>query len=470
MREARARWLKVRETKRKVKKFFVEELSFVFELVKWLLLALITGVIVGSFSALFLRSLEVASSIMADPGLWRLLFLPAGLLASTFAVRISGLDSPHLRRDVAVQAVHDFRGLIPLRIAPVKMVASIFTIAVGGSAGRVGPCAQIGAALMSGISTSAGFNERDRRKLVVCGISSGFASVFGTPVAGAVFGLEVLFMGQMLYDVLLPSFVSSIVSYHTALFLGIPYKVAAFVEIPAFTPSVLGIVILAGVFFGFVSLFHIEMLASLERLAKKIPLGPYKKALFGSALLLLIWELFGEMYLGLGESTIIEIFHGGFVPVYAFAVKSLATGVTLAFGGAGGVLTPTFFVGTAAGSTFASILHLDPVFYSVLGFVGVLAGSANTPIAAVFLATELFGVQAGAFAAVVSVVSFALSGHRSLYPSQILARSKAPLPGYRNVQSADETVSGVINGESALAKLLRWWGLLKQSRSRHKGA
>jgi H+/Cl- antiporter ClcA len=297
---------------------------------------------------------------------------------------------------------------------------------------------------MSGISTSAGFNETDRQKLVVCGISSGFAAVFGTPVAGAVFGLEVLFMGQMLYDVLLPSFVSSIVSYHTALFLGIPYKVAAFVEIPAFTPLVFGFVVLAGVFFGFVSLFHIEMLSLLERIAKKVPFGPYKKALLGSAALLLIWAFFGDMYLGLGESTIIQIFHGGSVPVYAFAVKSLATGITLAFGGTGGVLTPTFFVGTAAGSAFGSIFHLDPVFFSVLGFAGVLAGSANTPIAAVFLATELFGVQAGAFAAIVSVVSFAISGHRSLYPSQILARSKVPLPGYRKIKSEDEEISEII--------------------------
>jgi len=433
----------VKPTK-KVTHFFVEESYFIFELVKWLFLAFVTGVIVGSFSALFLQSLKVASSIVASPGFWRLFLLPAGFLASTFIIKISGLDSPHLKRDIAVQAVHKFRGLIPLRIAPVKMVASILTIAVGGSAGRVGPCAQIGAALMSGISTSAGFNETDRQKLVVCGISSGFAAVFGTPVAGAVFGLEVLFMGQMLYDVLLPSFVSSIVSYHTALFLGIPYKVATFVEIPAFTPLVFGFVVLAGVFFGFVSLFHIEMLSLLERIAKKVPFGPYKKALLGSAALLLIWAFFGDMYLGLGESTIIQIFHGGSVPVYAFAVKSLATGITLAFGGTGGVLTPTFFVGTAAGSAFGSIFHFDPVFFSVLGFAGVLAGSANTPIAAVFLATELFGVQAGAFAAIVSVVSFAISGHRSLYPSQILARSKVPLPGYRKIKSEDEEISEII--------------------------
>lgn len=435
--------------------FFIEELSLLFELAKWLFLAIVTGVVVGSFSAIFLRSLDVASSLTAEPGPWRFILLPAGLLASAAVVRVSGLESFHLKRDIAVQAVHRFSGHIPLRIAPVKMAASILTIAAGGSAGRVGPCAQIGAALMSGIATSGGFNKRDRRKLVICGISAGFAAVFGTPVAGAVFGLEVLFMGQMLYDVLLPSFISGIVSYRTALFLGTPYNIAAAVVPPAFSLPAFATVILAGVFFGFVSLLHIEILSSTERLARKLPLGRCTKALAGSGVLLLIWMVFGDMYLGLGESKIIEIFRGAPVPVYAFAVKSFATGVTFAFGGTGGVLTPTFFVGSAAGSAFSSLFGLDPVFFSVLGFVGVLAGSANTPIAAVILATELFGNSAGAYAAVVSVVSFALSGHRSLYPSQILARSKTPVLAHKGGQSVDEAVLRMTPFTSRMAETLK---------------
>ncbi len=196
------------------------------------------------------------------------------------------------------------------------------------------------------------------------------------------------------------------------------------------------------------------MLSSLERLAKKITWGPYAKALIGSAVLLLIWLFSGNLCLGLGESTIIEIFRGKEVPVYSFALKSFATGVTLAFGGTGGVLTPTFFVGTAAGSTFASLLGLDSVFFGVLGFVGVLAGSANTPIAAVILATELFGNTAGVFAAVVSVISFALSGHRSLYPSQILARPKTSALSHRDGRPVDEAVLRMGPSASRLAGLL----------------
>jgi len=434
--------------------FFIEEIALVVELVKWLVLALLTGIVVGFISAFFLRSLKVVLSLTADPGLWRLLLLPAGLLASVFVVRLSNLEGFQLKRDIDIQAVHRFKGHVPLRIAPVKMVASILTIASGGSAGRVGPCAQIGAALMSNIATFAGFNKKDRRKLVICGISAGFAAVFGTPVAGAVFGLEVLFMGQILYDVLLPSFISGIVSYRTALYLGTSYNISALVEVPPFSPRIFGIVVVAGVFFGFVSLFHIEMLSSMEGLAKKIACGPYAKALLGSAVLILIWFFSGNLYLGLGESTIMEIFKGKEVPLYAFVLKSFATGVTLAFGGTGGVLTPTFFVGTTAGSGFASLLGLDPVFFAVLGFVGVLAGSANTPIAAVFLATELFGNTAGVFAAVVSVISFALSGHRSLYPSQILARSKTSALSHHHGRPVDEAVARMGPSASRLARLL----------------
>lgn len=434
--------------------FFIEEIALFYELVKWLVLAFITGIVVGSFSALFLRSLEVASSLTTDPGAWRFFLLPAGLLASLFVVRLSNFEGLQLKRDIDVQAVHSFEGQVPLRVAPVKMVASILTIASGGSAGRVGPCAQIGAALMSGLATAARFDKNDRRKLVICGISAGFSAVFGTPVAGAVFGLEVLFMGQILYDVLLPSFISGIVSYRTALFLGTPYNISAVVEVPSFSPGIFGIVIVAGVFFGLVSLFHIEMLSSMEGLAKKISCGPYVKALLGSAVLLSIWLVFGDLYLGLGESTIVEVLLGKEVPVYAFALKSFATAVTLAFGGTGGVLTPTFFVGAAAGSAFASLFGLDTIFFGALGFAGVLAGSANTPIAAIILATELFGSPAGVFAAVVSVISFALSGHRSLYPSQIVARSKTPALSHQDGKSVDEAVLRMGPSASRLAEWL----------------
>jgi len=309
----------------------------------------------------------------------------------------------------------------------VKLVATVITIASGGSAGKEGPCAQIGGGVASVFARLFRFDAHDRKKLVICGISAGFASVFGTPIAGAFFGVEVLFVGSILYDVMLPSFISGVISYNISSALGINYFHHA-LNIPlSFSPVFFYQIVLAGVFFGLCSFLLIEMLEAGKKVSSKINLWKPFKGVLGGFILVIAALCFSSNYLGIGLDTIESSLSGESVPWYAFILKSFTTSVTLNFGGSGGIVTPIFFVGSTSGNMFAHVLHLNAVLFSALGFVALLAGAANTPIAASIMAIELFGPHIAPYAALVCVISFLITGHRSVYPSQILAFKKSKL-------------------------------------------
>jgi H+/Cl- antiporter ClcA len=273
------------------------------------------------------------------------------------------------------------------------------------------------------------FAASDRRKLVICGISAGFAAVFGTPIAGAIFGIEVLVVGGILYEVLLPSFVAGIISYQVSAALGISYFYYPLEFVPVFSEAFFIKVVFAGIFFGICSFLLIESLNLGHKYSKKLSerfgfSKPVMGILGGTALVVLTL-IFSKQYLGLGLDVIHSTLEGGDVSPVAFLLKSIFTSITLNFGGSGGIVTPIFFVGTTAGNLFANVLGLNTVIFAAIGLVSLLAGAANTPIAASILAVELFGTEVAPYAAVACVISFVMTGHRSVYSTQILAIKKS---------------------------------------------
>jgi H+/Cl- antiporter ClcA len=407
-----------------MKKRLTETSILFISVLKWFVLASLIGVLVGGSTALFLLCLRLATEGLHEVP-YHYAFLPLAIFLSAFIVKYLAPDAQGHGTEKVIEAIHQRGGVIKPLVVPVKLLATVVTLAAGGSAGKEGPCAQIGGGISSSLAGFFGFDEVDRKKLVICGVSAGFSTVFGTPVAGALFGVEVLAIGQLQYAVLFPSFVAGIVGHQVSSALGTTYFHHAITFIPAFSELFFVKVLLGGVAFGLVSFLFIEALKLGERMSDRLPWWSPLKGLLGGGLLLLTLFL-SDRYLGLGLSTVESMIGGTGVGLwYDPLVKIAATTITLSLGGSGGIVTPIFFVGATSGSFLAWAFGLDPATGAALGMVGTLAGCANTPISASVLAIELFGATLSPYAAVTAIVSFLMVGHRSVYPSQILAMAKS---------------------------------------------
>lgn len=257
-------------------------------------------------------------------------------------------------------------------------------------------------------------------------MSSAFSVAFGAPVASAVFCTEFLFVGKIQYDAILPSVVGSISGFYTSKLFNITHYYNHFNSVQAFNASLILKIILLAIIFGIVALLFIFIMEGFSQLHKKIHLNPYVKALIGGTFIILMVFVFKDKYLSLGTSTIEQSLNGAPAKWYDFILKSVFTGVTLNFGGSGGEVTPLFFIGATSGSFFGNILNIDTAMASALGICAVFSGATNTPIATSILAIELFGISIAPYAALVSVISFVITGYRSIYTSQIISMVKTP--------------------------------------------
>jgi H+/Cl- antiporter ClcA len=406
-----------------MKKVLREETVLFISVLKWIILATFIGIIVGLSTTVFLKILNLSIRITTSHPYYFLILPFALFINSLFLYKIFATHNV-CSTDKVIEVIHKRESISIISILKAFFLP-ILTIASGGSAGKEAPCADVGAGLGSVIGRVLKLSSEDQTKLAICGVSAGFASVFGTPIAGAIFGVEVLYVGSITYDVLLPSFIAGIVSYHVSSLLGITYFYHPIKFIPVFSESFMIKVIIGGIFFGICSRLLIEIMSRLKKFEKGILLEKPLKALLGGVTLIILTLIFSNQYLGLGIETIQKVLEGGQVAWYAFILKIIFTSITLNFGGSGGIVTPIFFIGATSGSLFAKLLGLNSSTFSVIGLVALLAGAANTPIAASIMGVELFGANIAPYASVACVISFIMTGHTSVYPSQILAIRKS---------------------------------------------
>jgi H+/Cl- antiporter ClcA len=409
-------------------RWYTEHTALLISTLKWALLGAVAGVCVGLGTKGFLWSLAAASKLVGRIALGPLPYyflLPVAMPMCAWLIRTFAPTAKGHGTEAVIAAVHKSSGKIDWRVAPIKLLATVLTLAFGGSVGKEGPCAQIGAAITSAFADLLRLSDEDRRRLVICGIGGGFAAVFGTPISGALFGIEVLYLGRIEYPVLFPCLVSGIVAHVVC---GARPPVAALAgSLATFgRTEILLLSIAFGAVFGIAALILIETMRGLEKGLRRFERHPYIVAAAGGLFLAVFYRLAGAQYAGLGTDTIAATLGGAAqIALAAFLWKILATAMTLETGGSGGIVTPLFFIGATCGGALAGLFHLPVGVFAAFGFVGVLAGAANTPIAAAVMGMELLPAEVGVYAALAAGTAFLLVGHRSVYASQKIGLSKS---------------------------------------------
>ena len=402
------------------------------QLLLWLILGSGTGALIGVVVTYFLKLLFWSIQVTATWPLWVILMaLPAGGLVTGLLIHYGAPDAAGHGTEAVIRAVHKESGKIKWQVAPIKALATITTIAVGGSAGKEGPSAQIGAAVASALADLLQFSAAQRRRIVICGIGAGFAVVFGTPVAGAILGIEVLAIGDLWYEMLLPSFVSCIVAFEVARTLGLTWHyplrgIALHLSLILF-----GKLLIFGIASGLVAYGLVLMMGGIHgqmaRIQKARHWWPPVFPLMAGIILALLMLLVGRQYGGLSMHLFMASLSGHTVGTFAFFWKMLFVAITLGLGMSGGIITPLFVIGSTLGVVLAGILGIPLGDGAALGMIAVTASGTNAPIASIVMGMELFGRILAPEFLITAIPAFIMIGNHSVYPSQKVGMVKSPL-------------------------------------------
>lgn len=392
-------------------------------LLEWLGVGLGVGLVTGSMSALFLWLLDVATAYRSQHELIVFALPAAGLVIGTVYERFG--KSIKAGNNLVIDTIHDHGPELPLRMAPMVLAGTVLTHLFGGSAGREGTAVQMGASASDYLAHRLRLAGRLRSEVLAAGVAGGFGSVFGTPIAGAVFGLEFVVLGRIEYRALVPALVAAVSGDMVTRALGIEHTPYPPAPALALSPGVLVKWLVFAAAVALTSAAFIELLHAIKKAGERLLPRLGLRMCLGGALVVLGWQLLGTSdYLGLGVPTIVRAFGDPSLPAYAFAAKLGFTAVTLGAGFLGGEVTPLFFMGAALGNTLAPLLDLPLALAAGVGMSAVFATAANAPLALSIMAVELLGGHVLPHVVIVASVAFVLVGHRGIYPAQRLIRQK----------------------------------------------
>lgn len=390
--------------------------------IKWLLLAIAIGILAGSASAFFLTSLNWVTN-WRESHLWIIAFLPLGGLAIGFMYHYFG-KSVVKGNNQLLEELHTPKQIIPFKMAPLVFFGTLATHFFGGSAGREGTAMQMGGAIADQFTHLFKLPDTDRQIILIMGISAGFASVFGTPLAGAIFALEVMVIGNLKYKAFLPSLMVAFIAHYTCFAWKVWHTQYAIPEIPTISAKNLLLTVACGIAFGLAAMLFSKLVhfyGSLFKSTVKYP--PLRPFIGGFFIAGAVWFLGTTKYIGLGIPTISAAFLDN-LPQYDFLIKLILTTFTLGAGFKGGEVTPLFFIGATLGNALFPVVPLPLGLLAGMGFVAVFSGATNTPFACTIMGIELFGPSCGIYIGVACFTAYLCSGPTGIYSSQIIGGLK----------------------------------------------
>lgn len=392
---------------------------------KWIGIGIIVGLVTGIVAAIFLKSLDFVTEMRIKYS-WLLFILPFGGALVSYIYLKYGKNASK-GNNLIIEKINEGSGRIPLRMAPLVFFGTIITHLFGGSAGREGTGVQIGSSISEAVGRIFKLKGKENKMILMAGISSGFSSVFGTPLAGTIFGLEVASLGVMSYEALIPAFTASLVGDITVSFLGVKHSHFKIFDIPELSGIVLVKIIFAATLFGLTSRLFSKLTHRLKDFFGEKFKNPVIKSMVGGIIIIiLVYITNTRKFLGLSLPLISESFNGH-LPIYTFLGKIIFTALTLGAGFQGGEVTPLFVIGSTLGNSLSDILGMSPSFLAALGLIGVFAGATNAPIASFMLSLEMFGSESMLFMFMTCVISYIMSGHTGIYLSQKIGIGKSNL-------------------------------------------
>jgi len=417
-----------------------EQVAIMQYALKWFLLVLPVAFSVGSMVALFLYLLDLATKYRWQHA-YLLYFLPLAGVGIVWLYKMKGKNA-EAGNNLIMDEIHKPGGGVPIRMAPFILITTVITHLFGGSAGREGTAVQIGGSLANHFAAKLKLSKADTRILLMTGIAAGFGAVFGTPVTGTVFALEVLAIGRIKYDALLPCFFAAVLADMVCTAYGIQHT-HYHVEVkerlghifPYYHANYLLLlkVILAGIAFGLVSSLFAELSHSIKNLSNRFISNKYLIPIIGGCAIIALSQIgHNSDYLGLGVysangcgACIVNAFHAGGVDSFSWLWKLLFTAITLSMGFKGGEVTPLFFIGAALGNALALLFGAPVDLFAAMGFIAVFAGATNTPLACTLMGVELFGGGNVLYFAIACFIAYYFSGHAGIYSSQKVSVAKA---------------------------------------------
>ena len=398
-------------------------ITFISTLIKWIFWGSIIGILVGSTSALLINFNDFLTEVRQRTPIL-LFFLPLGGVVIGYIYMYYGKGS-RKGNDLILEHIHNGQEEIPLRMGPIVFICTFITQLFGGSTGREGAAIQMGVSISEAVNRLLRVNKIDRKILIISGISGGFGSAFGSPIAGTLFGMEAITIGKTKYEALIPCLVASFTGHYVATAWGIKHDHFVIKSIPDINITNMSTVIGLSIVFGLTSVLYSQLRHEIKRFSDKHLKNLMVRAFVGGSIIIALTYIIGSRdYLGRGLPMVEKAFKG-YVPPFAFLAKIIFTAVTMGTGFRGGEVIPLFFIGATLGNTLSSIVGLPPSFLAALGMIAVFSGATNTPISAFILSLEMFEGKGISYFFVACIVSFIFSGHHGIYASQKMFEPKS---------------------------------------------